>query len=180
MKQVIITKDKRILFLDVPKNFVVLGGKLYVGDGIPTEEAVAEWITVNGAHIPLNSQGQQIGGPKIGEKKEVAKNYKFRYNYTVSSNIQMRDKGHYIPKNSKVTGVKPIAKGDKVKQAQNLTKRYKVTDGSKWQKVRCNVDVRFPDGKTVNREVHYYYHPEKGEVDYKFPSNKNQKGRGAK
>ena len=126
MKQVIITKDRRILFLDVPQNFVVLGGKLYVGDGIPTEEAVAEWITVNGAHIPLNSQGEQIGGPKIGEKKEVAKTYKFRYNYTVSSNIQMREKGHYIPKGSKVTGVKPIAKGEKVKQLESEISQLKM------------------------------------------------------
>lgn len=180
MKRVYITKDKRIVILDCPMLLFVENGKIYTRDGIPSEEAVEAWITINGAKVPLKNgeiaggANGKLNGQKV--KKNVAKTYNFRYNYTVSKTKRMREKGHEIPKGSKVTGVKTIAKGSNVKQASNLTKRYKVSDPTKWQKVRCNVNVHFPDGTLTNREVHYYYHPEVGEVDYKFPTNKKQIG----
>lgn len=186
MKQVCITKDKRIVVLDIPRYVFVADGKIFVKDGV--NEAVEEWITINGAAVPLGKGGEVLGGAggkftgqKVGEKTEKPKkNYSFRYDHTINKTRKLRNNGYEIPAGSKVTGVKPIAKGDNVKQASNLTKRYNVSDPSKWQKVRGNVNVKFPNGHVVNREVHYYYHPEVGEVDYKFPRNKKQVGKGAK
>lgn len=184
MKAIFITEDKRIIIRDAdePKLVFVRDGNIFIKDGVPSEEAVEEWRTINGAAVPIGGNGQVLGGAggkftgqKFGQQNTSKQNHSFRYNYTINKAKQMRDKGHSIPAGAKVTGVKPIAKGTQVKQASNLTKRYKVSDPTKWQKVRCRVDVNFPDGTKQNREVHYYYHPQVGEVEYKFPSNKNQK-----
>ena len=99
-----------------------------------------------------------------------------RKNFTLPDGAKMREDDHNIPAGSKVTEVKSLAWDGNVHKAGYLNKKYKPKDPDAWHKVRCNVDVKFPDGSVVNREVHYFWHPEIGEVDYKFPTNKNQKG----
>lgn len=60
--------DKNGIYLKKEPLRIIIGRNgISVSDGVPPDEAV-EWITANGTHIPLNSKGEQIGGPKIGEK----------------------------------------------------------------------------------------------------------------
>ena len=99
-----------------------------------------------------------------------------RKNFTLEKGVKMREDDHEIPAGSKVTGVKSLAWDGDVHKAGYLNKEYHPEDPDAWHKVRCNVDVKFPDGTVANREVHYFWHPEIGEVDYKFPTNKKQKG----
>lgn len=99
-----------------------------------------------------------------------------RKNFTLEDGAKMREDDHGIPAGSKVTDVKSLAWDGNVHKAGYLNTKYHPKDPDAWHKVRCNVDVRFPDGSVVNREVHYFWHPEIGEVDYKFPTNKKQKG----
>lgn len=49
-------------------------GLKHIADGIPTEGAVQEWITIKGTHIPLGESGEQVGGPRISPYKFTQKN----------------------------------------------------------------------------------------------------------
>lgn len=42
---------------------------IFVSDGLPSAEAVEEWITIKGTHIPLGEFGEQVGGPRISPYK---------------------------------------------------------------------------------------------------------------
>lgn len=75
MKSLYRTQDNRIIVKETPQLRVyVTDGKIFVTDGIPTEEAVEAWITVNGTHIPLGEHGEQVGGPDISPYTRTEKN----------------------------------------------------------------------------------------------------------
>lgn len=97
--------------------------------------------------------------------------------FTTKKDIPLKDLGYKIPSGSTLSGIKVIASGQKIRELNRLNRMYRVNGNPEdWQKVRCTANVEGSDGTTEVREVHYYYHPNHGGVEYKFPTNPRQRG----
>lgn len=86
----------------------------------------------------------------------------------------------YIQPGTEVTGVKVILQGNAIRDVNYLIEKYPLPNGEKtkiddWYKVRGRAHVT--DGKSYNeiREVHWYQCKNIGKVDFKFPSNEDQR-----
>ena len=97
--------------------------------------------------------------------------------FKTKADITLRyNKKAYIPKGAKVTKVRCIAEGDKVWVANRLNKKFGLNlDNKEWKKERGQTAV-YVKGKREIREVHFYWNPKVGDVEYKFPSNEKQRG----
>jgi hypothetical protein len=81
-------------------------------------------------------------------------------------------KNAVLKEGSYITGVIPIAEGEKIREVQRLIKSYPLQNGSltspkDWKKMRGTATVIY-DGKERTAEIHWYEAPNIGKIEYKI------------
>ena len=87
-----------------------------------------------------------------------------------TEDTKLRNKGYKIKAGETASGVVGIASGKKVKAVGMLKKRYPDADPENWSKCSCTVVVTNEHGVSGESEVHFYNHPDVGNIRFKFPS----------
>lgn len=92
--------------------------------------------------------------------------------FFVQTEKPLRDGTWFIKKGSKVTGVKAIAEGEKIREVNRLIETYPLPNGQKtqaqdWYKCRGTAIVTNGIETFVNCEIHWYQCANVGKVDFK-------------
>ena len=92
--------------------------------------------------------------------------------FFVQTEKPLRQDGWFIKKGSKVTGVKVIAEGEKIRDIQRLIETYLLPNGEKtqaqdWYKCRGTAIITNGIETFVNCEIHWYQCINIGKVDFK-------------
>ena len=92
--------------------------------------------------------------------------------FFVQTEKPLRDGTWFIKKGSKVTGVKAIAEGEKIREVNRLIETYPLSNGQKtqaqdWYKCRGTAIVTNGVETFVNCEIHWYQCANVGKVDFK-------------
>ena len=92
--------------------------------------------------------------------------------FFVQTEKPLRDGTWFIKKGSKVTGVKAIAEGEKIREVNRLIETYPLPNGQKtqaqdWYKCRGTAIVTNGIETFVNCEIHWYQCANIGKVDFK-------------
>ena len=92
--------------------------------------------------------------------------------FFVQTEKPLRDGTWFIKKGSKVTGVKAIAEGEKIREVNRLIETYPLPNGQKtqaqdWYKCRGTAIVTNGIETFVNCEIHWYQCDNIGKVDFK-------------
>lgn len=129
------------------------------------------------AIIDTNERIKEIENERFYIPRDVGAAFKKFY---VDKPRYLRGGKIYLKPGTYVTGVKVILEGKKIKDIDRLIETYLLPNGEKtqvndWFKVRGRATVT--DGKEYEeiREVHWYQASNVGKVDFKFPSNENQR-----
>lgn len=92
--------------------------------------------------------------------------------FFVQTEKPLRDGTWFIKKGSKVTGVKAIAEGEKIREVNRLIETYPLPNGQKtqaqdWYKCRGTAIVTNGIETFANCEIHWYQCANVGKVDFK-------------
>lgn len=92
--------------------------------------------------------------------------------FYVKVDKKLRDGVWFLKKGSKVTGVKVIAQGEKIRDVQKLIEKFPLPDGSytkveDWYKVRGTAIISNGTEERVE-EIHWYQCENIGKVDFKL------------
>ena len=93
--------------------------------------------------------------------------------FYVKTGKPLRDEGWFLKEGSTVTGVKPIASGDKIRDVKRLMKENLLPNGqhtrvNDWFKCRGTAEITNGKDTYRNCEVHWYQCENVGKVDFKI------------
>ncbi len=93
--------------------------------------------------------------------------------FYVKTAIGLRQDDWYVKPGSKVTGVKVIAEGKKIREVKRLIETYHLPNGEitkveDWYKVRGTADVTNGIETYKKSELHWYQCENVGKVDFKI------------
>lgn len=92
--------------------------------------------------------------------------------FFVQTDKPLRDGEWFIKKGSKVTGVKVIAAGEKIRDVHRLVNKYLLPNGEQtkaqdWYKCRGTATITNGKETFINCELHWYQCANVGKLDFK-------------